>query len=86
MKFSTVGIIVTFALSLLWVPLAAQAQRPGKIPRIGVLHLGSAANALDEAFEQGLRDLGYVEGKNLVLEYRFAPGRRAAPRGDSRRR
>jgi putative ABC transport system substrate-binding protein len=74
MPFRTVGIIITFALSLLWVPLAIQAQRPGKIPRIGVLHAGSAANALDEAFEQGLRDLGYVEGKNIVLEYRFAKG------------
>jgi putative ABC transport system substrate-binding protein len=74
MSFRTVGIIITFALSLLWVPLAIQAQRPGKIPRIGVLHAGSAANALDEAFEQGLRDLGYVEGKNIVLEYRFAKG------------
>jgi putative ABC transport system substrate-binding protein len=74
MPFRTVRSIITFALSLLWVPLAIQAQRPGKIPRIGVLHAGSAANALDEAFEQGLRDLGYVEGKNIVLKYRFAKG------------
>ena len=71
---STVGIIITFALSLLWGPLPIGAQRPGKSPRIGILHLGAAADSLSEAFEQGLRDLGYVEGKHLVLEYRFAAG------------
>src|SRR5437879_285644 len=77
MPFRTVGIIVTFALSLLWVPLAAQAQRPGKIPRIGVLAPGGvgspAWNRTDplwEAFQQGLRDLGYVEGQNMRIEYR----------------
>ena len=71
---STVGIIITFALSLLWGPLPTGAQRLGKSPRIGILHLGAAADSLSEAFEQGLRDLGYVEGQNLVLEYRFAAG------------
>jgi putative ABC transport system substrate-binding protein len=70
----TIGLLITLALGLLWVPLAAQAQRPGKIPRIGVLHVGSAANSLDEAFEQGLRDLGYVEGHNIRIEHRFAEG------------
>ena len=71
---SAVGLIVTLTLSLLAAPLAAQAQRPGKSPRIGILHLSTAADSLSEAFEQGLRDLGYVVGKNLVLEYRFAAG------------
>jgi len=74
MPFRTVGIIVTFALSLLGMPLAAQAQRPGKIPRIGLLYTSAAADSLGEAFVQGLRDLGYMEGKNIVLEYRFAAG------------
>jgi putative ABC transport system substrate-binding protein len=71
---SAVGVIVTLTLSLLAAPLAAQAQRPGKIPRIGYLHPGAAIDVNDEAFQQGLRALGYVAGQNIVLEYRFAAG------------
>jgi putative tryptophan/tyrosine transport system substrate-binding protein len=74
MKFSTVVIIVTFALALFWVPLAAHAQQRGKIPLVGVLRSTSPIDPLTEAFRQGLRDLGYVEGQNLRLEYRFAEG------------
>jgi len=53
-----------------------QAQQPGKIPRIGYLSASSATSAASrvEAFRQGLRELGYVEGKNIVVEYRFANG------------
>ena len=53
-----------------------QAQQPGKIPRIGYLNASSTNSAASrvEAFRQGLRDLGYVEGKNIVVEYRFADG------------
>jgi putative ABC transport system substrate-binding protein len=62
------------ALSLL-VPLqVTHAQPAGKIPRLGVLSGGSAGNPPFEAFRQGLRDLGWVEGKNLIVEYRFAEG------------
>jgi len=53
---------------------SAQAQQPKKIPRIGFVSGGSANDpgvGLN-AFQQGLRDLGYVEGKNIVIEYRFA--------------
>ena len=56
-------------------PLAAHAQQPAKVPRIGYLSPGSASAGLlsrDEAFRQGLRDLGYVEGRNIVIEDRFA--------------
>ena len=60
-------------------PLAARAQQPSaKIPRIGYLSPSSASGgflARDEAFRQGLRDLGYVEGRNIVIEYRFAEGK-----------
>jgi len=62
-----------FALSL-----PAQAQQPGKIPRIGYLEAVSPSNSAvrSEAFRQGLRELGYVEGKNIVTEYRYAEGKR----------
>ena len=55
----------------------AQAQQPTKIPRIGYLNANfPAANpARIEAFRQGLRELGYVEGKSIVIEYRYAEGK-----------
>ncbi len=58
------------------VPLA-QAQQPGKVPRIGFLGATSASAFVDrtDAFRQRLRDLGYVEGKNIIIEYRFAEGK-----------
>ena len=58
-------------------PLAARAQQAAKVPRIGFLHYGSPGNSSPEvaAFRQGLRDLGYIEGKNINIEYRFASGR-----------
>ena len=56
---------------------SAEAQQPAKIPRIGFLGatFPSADAARNEAFRQGLRDLGYVEGKNIVIEYRWAEGK-----------
>jgi putative ABC transport system substrate-binding protein len=61
---------------LLAAPLAAEAQQVAKVPRIGYLALNPAANPhLHEAFRQGLRDLGYVEGRNVVIEYREAEGK-----------
>jgi len=60
----------TLAGGLLAVPLAAEAQQAAKVPRIGYLAVQPAANPhLHEAFRQGLRDLGYVEGRNVVTEY-----------------
>jgi putative ABC transport system substrate-binding protein len=61
---------------LLAMPLAGEAQQAAKVPRIGYL-TGSLAGDphLPEAFRQGLRDLGYVEGRNVVIEYRDAEGR-----------
>jgi ABC-type uncharacterized transport system substrate-binding protein len=56
----------------------AEAQQPGKMSRIGILHPQRPGDAgvevLIEAFRRGLRQLGYVEGKNIVLEHRFAEG------------
>jgi ABC-type uncharacterized transport system substrate-binding protein len=62
--------------ALLAAPLAAEAQQAGKVARIGFLAANLAANThLHEAFRQGLRDLGYIEGRNLVIEYRDAEGK-----------
>ena len=61
---------------LLALCCSAEAQQPGKIPRIGFLGAASASGYAPqlEAFRRGLRDLGYVEGKNIILEYRWAEG------------
>jgi putative ABC transport system substrate-binding protein len=61
--------------ALLVAPLATEAQQAAKIARIGYLSSSLAATPnRQEAFRQGLRDLGYVEGRNLVIEYRDAEG------------
>jgi putative ABC transport system substrate-binding protein len=62
-------------LVLLAVAVIAQAQQPGKVPRIGYLSLGSGFGVNDEAFRQGLRELGYTEGQNVVVEWRFVEGK-----------
>ena len=62
--------------SLLAAPLAAEAQQAVKIARIGYLSPDLAATPhFPEAFRQGLRELGYVEGRNVVIEYRDAEGK-----------
>ncbi|HEX9868762.1 MAG TPA: ABC transporter substrate-binding protein [Candidatus Tectomicrobia bacterium] len=80
MCHSTVAIIITLTLNLLAAPLCADAQLPGKkIPRIGYLLDGSPMDSVSlsvhEAFEQGLRDLGWVVGQQLAIEYRYAEGK-----------
>jgi putative tryptophan/tyrosine transport system substrate-binding protein len=65
--------LVTSLAGALAAPLAAEAQQARKIPRIG--YLAVAPNPpLEDAFRRGLRDWGYVEGQNLLTEYRFAEG------------
>jgi putative ABC transport system substrate-binding protein len=63
--------------ALLLAVSSAAAQQPEKIPRIGWLAAGSPSGVapLTGAFRQGLRDLGYVEGKNIAIEYRYAEGK-----------
>jgi putative tryptophan/tyrosine transport system substrate-binding protein len=67
---------IVFVVVLLAFAVIAQAQQAKKIPRIGRLSPISASAGLpiEEAFRQGLRDLGYVEGKTIAIEYRFADG------------
>ena len=68
-------VFIATAVGLLAAPLAAEAQRVSKLPRVGVLSpFTSASDSFLEAFRQGLRDLGYVEGQNVLLEYRSAEG------------
>jgi putative ABC transport system substrate-binding protein len=70
-------IVVAIAVAFTMGGAVAQAQQPTKVPRIGFLFSLSPAVNTDriEAFRHGLRDLGYVEGKNVVVEYRYAEGK-----------
>ncbi len=73
----TVGLVMTVVFGVLAAPLASTAQPPAKVPNVGVLFPGSTSppSPRIEAFRQGLRELGYVEGQNIGLEYRYAEGR-----------
>ena len=68
---------ILFVVVLLAVAVIAKAQQPTRVPRIGFLvpgsHSGFAARV--EAFRHGLRELGYIEGKNIEIEYRWAEGK-----------
>ena len=69
-------LVALFAMLLPW-PHLAEAQQPPKVPRIGLLSpLSPSTHSLQlEAFRNGLRDLGYSEGKNIMIDYRFAEGK-----------
>ena len=66
-------LIVTLALGALAAPIISWAQPAARIPRIGVLHPGAPATSshFAAAFTEGLRELGYLEGQNIVVERRF---------------
>lgn len=72
MTFRAVGVIV--ALGVLCMPLAG-AQQAGKVPRVGYLEASALSAHPLEAFRQGLRELGYVEGQTFTIEYRAAEGK-----------
>jgi ABC-type uncharacterized transport system substrate-binding protein len=76
-KFTVVTLAAALTFGLFAATFAADAQQPAKPPRIGYLGGGSssAARHLLEAFRQGLRELGYMEGQNLTIDYRWAEGR-----------
>jgi putative tryptophan/tyrosine transport system substrate-binding protein len=68
-------ILVSFlAASMLSSGYLARAQQPAKVPRIGYLTSGTATPDSSEMFRQGLGELGYVEGKNILIEYRYTDG------------
>src|SRR5262249_30285024 len=72
-KSAALSVLVALLLAF---SFSAEAQQPAKIPRIGFLSATSSStvSARLEAFHQGLRELGYVEGKNIDIEYRYADG------------
>ena len=74
-KAAVRSILVTVVLLAFGV--TAEAQQPTKVPRIGFLSASSAAalSARTEAFRQGLRELGYAEGKDIIVEWRYAEGK-----------
>src|SRR5215470_5044514 len=63
-------VLIVFALCR-----PAAAQQLGRIPVVGMLRVGSSPDPLVEEFRQGLYDLGYIEGKNIAIEYRWAEGK-----------
>jgi putative ABC transport system substrate-binding protein len=77
MQLKLIRLVVTLALILLTAPLTTEAQQATPVYRVGRLSPGSPhlVAHLWEAFRQGLRELGYVEGQNLVIEARYAEGR-----------
>ncbi len=71
-----IGLAVVLAVSLTLAPLAAETQQAGRLPRIGVLVTLAPPNHLEvDALRQGLRELGYIEGRNVLLDIRSSEGR-----------
>ena len=72
-----IGLAVVLAVSLTLAPLAAEGQQAARVAQIGLLSSFSPSDtaAWHQAFRQGLRDLGWIEGRNLNIEYRYAEGR-----------
>jgi putative ABC transport system substrate-binding protein len=71
-NISRACLLATFLLAAVSL---AEAQLPKKVPHIGYLSLRSGVGVNDEAFRQGLRELGYNEGQNIVIAWRFAEGK-----------
>jgi len=69
------GLVLLLGALLAALCAPAAAQQAGKIPKIGVLATSSFFMARFSAFRDGLRDLGHVEGKTVVFEYRYADGK-----------
>ena len=69
--------ILEFVLGLMFLALSfpAEAQQPKKMPRMGYFTLSAGPSERDEAFKQGLRDLGWIEGQNIAIDYRWVAGK-----------
>jgi len=75
MRLRTICLISTLVLGLLVGLLTIEAQQAGKMPRIGYLRRSASPGGSDEAFRQALRDLGWIEGQSIAIEYRWAAGK-----------
>ncbi len=71
------ALVVALAFGVLWAPLVAKAQQAAKVYRLGILSPAAVApgDAAQGAFPRALRELGYIEGQNLLVERRFAEGK-----------
>ena len=72
MRLARLAAPATLSLALLAAPLVVEGQVSGRVPRVGVL--GNARSPLSDAFERALKDLGYEDGKNIVIEWRWQQG------------
>ena len=74
-----IGLAVVFTIGLFAAPPASEGQQAGEIPRVGYINPGYSSDQVRlrrfEAFRQGLRDLGYVEGRNIAIDSRWAEGK-----------
>src|ERR1051325_11426357 len=77
MKYNFIPITLALSAILIVSRISADAQQVKKLPKIGFLSGSSAAamSARTAAFQHGLRDLGYLEGKNILVEYRYGDGK-----------
>lgn len=75
MRASITTLTTVLAVLLLAAPPAAQAQQAGRVYRIGYISTGAPSSPLVEAFRRGMQDLGYIEGRNLVIDFRLTAGR-----------
>jgi hypothetical protein len=73
----SVFVFICLLLTVLLPTVSAEAQQPKKIARIGFLAINSVSSSAVsvEAFRLGLRQLGYIEGQNIIIEWRYADGR-----------
>jgi len=73
------SVVIAGLAALLLAPERSAAQQPqSKIPRVGILSVADSERApMFDAFREGLRDLGYIEGRNIILEFRLARGNRS---------
>jgi len=70
-----IGLAVVLAVSLAFAPLTPEAQSTGKVPTIGYVSPASGPGPSLDAFNRGLREAGYVEGRNIVVDRRYMAGR-----------
>src|SRR5881397_255468 len=77
MRVRALGFVAALIVTFLVAPFAVEAQATAKVPVIGLLDATSpsARAELVGSFRQGLREFGYVEGRNILIEYRWAEGR-----------